>query len=115
MSKDNLKKFYIQFYKTGQIRSVKAKDKTEAYHLAEEQFGEASGNWMMGYIPKVGQTTIAPTRSLLSEREHEKYSKVEFEPQIIERPEFEMRYDPDAKRYFKWVLNKETGYYTKVN
>lgn len=113
MSKNNLKKFYIQFYKTGQIRSIKAKDKTEAYHLAEEKFGEASGNWMMGYIPKAGQSASTPTRSLLTEREFDNYVKASNAVKSEEKPEFEMRYDKEAKRYFKWILNKETGEYVK--
>ena len=113
MSKNNLKKFYIQFYKTGQIRSIKAKDSTEAYHIAEEKFGDATGNWMMGYVPKLGQTPTIPTRSLLTEREYDNYSKVITQHQTEEKPEFEMRYDAKAKRYFKWILNKETGEYVK--
>ena len=50
-----MKKFYLYFYNTGTIRKIKASSLEEAYKLAEEQFGEASGNYTIGDLPKLGE------------------------------------------------------------
>lgn len=53
MSK-KLKKFYIRFYKTGEFRKVEATNEDEARKIAEEKFGEASGNYTLGNLLRVG-------------------------------------------------------------
>lgn len=66
MMSKKLKKFYIRFYKTGEFRKIEAIDETEARKIAEEKFGEASGNYTLGNLLRVGDKL--PSNGILLKR-----------------------------------------------
>lgn len=53
MSK-KLKKYYLRFYKTGEFRKIEAEDEESARKIAEEKFGESTGNYTIGFLLRNG-------------------------------------------------------------
>ena len=52
--KNKPKKYYVHFFKTGQIRKILAKDDEDALRVAKETFGEAENNYEIGHLRHAG-------------------------------------------------------------
>lgn len=53
--KTKTKKFYARFYATGELRAIKASSLEEAYKIAQEKFGEATGVYKIGDLVKASE------------------------------------------------------------
>lgn len=54
MAKEKLKKYYLRFFRTNQIRKILAKNDEDALRVAKETFGEAENNYEIGHLRHAG-------------------------------------------------------------